>query len=32
VDLWGYAPEEKLSTNDLLKVKYQVRASKALNL
>lgn len=24
-DYWGYAPEEKLSTSDLLKVKYQVR-------
>lgn len=24
-EYWGYAPEEKLGTDDLLKVKYQVR-------
>ena len=25
-EYWGYAPDEKLSPEDLLKVKYQVRA------
>lgn len=25
-ELWGYAPEEKLTVDDMLKVKYQVRA------
>ena len=25
-EFWGYAPDEKLSPEDLLKVKYQVRA------
>ena len=24
-DYWGYAPDEKLSVDDMLKVKYQVR-------
>ena len=26
-ELWGYAPQEALSGEDLLKVKYQVRSS-----
>lgn len=28
VELWGYAPEETLSADDLLKVKYQVRSNQ----
>ena len=28
-EYWGYAPDEKLSVDDMLKVKYQVRLSGA---
>jgi hypothetical protein len=27
-DLWGYAPDESLNVDDLLKVKYQVREAE----
>ncbi len=29
-DLWGYAPDETLGVDDLLKVKYQVRPPPCL--
>lgn len=28
-ELWGYAPDEALSVDDMLKVKYQVRGRMA---
>lgn len=27
-ELWGYAPDEKISVDDMLKVKYQVREAE----